>query len=252
MTLDWLAIASAAFIAGMINSVAGGGTLVSFPTLVWIGRDPIVANVTSTLGLWPASLGAMFGFRRELRENGHWIRRLLVPSFVGGMLGAILLLRTPSLTFAAIVPYLILFATLLFAGGDRIRRLLPSPGHGPALSTSALGAAVGFQFLVAVYGGYFGAGIGILMLAALSLFGLTDMHEMNGIKNTLTVFINGVAALYFATSGPVVWSDAVVMAVASTAGGYGGAGLARALGQLFVRRAVVVIGFAMSVSLLFR
>ena len=251
MSLDSLAIFAAAFVAGMINSVAGGGTLVSFPTLVWIGRDPIVANVTSTIGIWPASLGAMVGFRRELRESRRWIGVLLAPSFIGGILGAVLLLRTPSHTFAALVPYLILFATALFAAGDRIARRsseLAATGAGPRSSW----AAVSFQFLVAVYGGYFGAGIGILMLAALSLLGLRDIHRMNGIKNTLAVFLNGIAAIYFSFSGRVVWSDALVMAIGASAGGYGGAGLARALGQAFVRRAVVVIGIAMGLSLLWR
>jgi uncharacterized membrane protein YfcA len=236
----------------MINSVAGGGTLVSFPALIWMGRDPIVANVTSTLGLWPASLGAMAGFRRELTESRQWLRVLLPPSFAGGALGAVLLLHTPSKTFATIVPYLILFATALFAAGERIGRRSSAPPDGGGLRARSWWAVVGFQFLVAVYGGYFGAGIGILMLAALSLLGLTDLHQMNGIKNALAVLINGIAAVYFSFSGPVVWSDAFVMALAASVGGYGGAGLARALGQAFVRRAVVGIGIAMAASLMWR
>jgi len=246
--LESLAIFGAALIAGAMNSVAGGGTLLTFPTLVWIGRDPIVANVTSTVGIWSASLGAVVGFRRELAESGRWIRVLLVPSFAGGILGAVLLLHTPSRTFAAIVPGLILFATLLFAGGDRVR------SRAAATTTEASPMswwiAIVFQFFVAIYGGYFGAGMGILMLAALSYFGVGDIHRMNGIKNTLAVFINGIAAVYFAFSGRVVWSDALVMAIGASVGGYGGAGLARALGPTFVRRAVVVIGFAMAASLL--
>jgi uncharacterized membrane protein YfcA len=255
---EWIFIFLAAFVAGMINSVAGGGTLVSFPTLVWIGRDPIVANVTSTVGLWPASLGAMFGYRREIAENRRWIGVLFAPSLAGGILGAVLLLRTPSRTFAVIVPYLILFATLLFAAGDRISRRFDRSGRmqdGGATHTlgfASFSMAVGFQFLVAVYGGYFGAGIGILMLAALTVAGLTDIHHMNGLKNTLAVCINGIAAVYFSLSGRVAWGDALVMAVAASAGGYGGAGLARRLGQRFVRRLVVGIGLAMAVSLLWR
>jgi uncharacterized membrane protein YfcA len=237
-----------------MNSVAGGGTLVSFPALVWIGRDPIVANVTNTIGLWPASFGAMVGFRRELRESGRWIRMLLAPSFAGGILGAVLLLHTPSRTFAAMVPFLILFATVLFAAGDHIRRrsdpAASTVGH--ELAASSWRAIVVFQFFIAIYGGYFGAGLGILMLAGLSYFGLGDIHRMNGVKNTLAVFINGIAAVYFACSGRVVWSDALVMAAGASAGGYGGAGLARRLGPTFVRRAVVAIGFAMAASLLWR
>jgi uncharacterized protein len=251
--LDSLAIFAAAFAAGMVNSVAGGGTLISFPALVWIGRDPIVANVTSTIALWPASLGAMVGFRRELAEGGAWIRRLLAPSFAGGILGAVLLLHTPSRTFAAIVPYLILFATLLFAASDRVRsRSVRRSDAAPAAGAGATATVMAFQFLVAVYGGYFGAGIGILMLAALAYFGVGDMHRMNGIKNTLAVFINGIAAAYFSLSGRVVWSDAAIMALGATVGGYGGAGLARALGPTFVRRSVILIGLAMAASLFWR
>ena len=226
----------------MINSVAGGGTLVTFPALIWVGHDPLVANVTSTVGILPASLGAMLGFRRELAESGRWIRILLVPSFAGGVLGAVLLLGTPPGVFAAIVPYLILFATALFAAGERLRPRSAAPALVVLLS----------QFLVAVYGGYFGAGIGILMLATLSLFGLRDIHVMNGIKNTLAVFINGIAAMCFVFSGRVVWPDALALALGAAAGGYGGAGMARALGPVFVRRFVIAVGIAMAMTLLWR
>lgn len=270
----------AAFVAGLINSVAGGGTLLTFPTLLWIGRDPIIANATNTVALWPGSLAGMVGFRRELRAGGGALLPLVVPSLLGGVTGAFLLLRTPSRTFAAIVPYLILFATLLFAAQEpltrRLHRRMHAPRHATAAPTPerdataavdpvqhagadvhALGpawwaGAVVFQFLVAVYGGYFGAGIGILMLAALGLLGLTDIHHMNGLKNLFAFCINGIAAVYFGAWGAVGWGDGVVMAAGAIAGGYGGAGLARRLGRRFVRRTVVVIGVAMAVSLLLR
>jgi len=246
----------AGVVAGMINSVAGGGTLLSFPALVWIGRDPIVANVTNTLSLWPGSLGAMLGFRRELGDGRRWMALLTAPSVIGGLVGAMLLLQTPSRTFAAIVPYLILFATLLFAAQEPLTRWLRPAGAGAhaAAHTARRGwmVPVLFQFLVAVYGGYFGAGIGILMLAALGLLGLTDIHQMNGLKNFFAMCINLIAALYFVFWGPVSWPDALVMATGAMAGGYGGAGLGRRLGREFVRRAVVVIGFGMAVSLLYR
>jgi len=243
----------AAFCAGMINSVAGGGTLVTFPTLVWLGRDPILANVTNAVALWPGSLSAMYGYRRELGDSNRWMRLLTGPSIAGALLGATLLLRTPSRTFAAIVPYLILFATVLFALQEWISRRLGPAGHAAHHSSRRwwMGAA-GFQFCVAVYGGYFGAGIGILMLAALGLLGLTDIHQMNGLKNFFATCINLIAALYFVVWGTVSWSDAIVMAVGAIAGGYGGAGLARRLGRRFVRRTVVVIGLTMAVSLYFR
>jgi hypothetical protein len=255
MVLVWQApiVFLAAFTAGMINSVAGGGTLVTFPTLVWIGRDPILANVTSTVALWPGSLGAMLGFRRELGDSHRWMLLLAAPSVLGGLLGAYLLLRTPSRVFAAIVPYLILFATVLFAAQETITRLLGSDAHARRHQSRAwwIGAAA-FQFCVAVYGGYFGAGIGILMLAALGLLGLTDIHQMNGLKNFFAVCINLIAAAYFVLWGTVNWGDAGVMAIGAVAGGYGGAGLARRLGRQFVRRTVVIIGLTMAVSLFFR
>lgn len=248
---------AAAFLAGLVNSVAGGGTLLSFPALVWMGRDPIVANATNAVALWPGSLASAIGFRRELRGGRRLLWRLGVPSLAGGAVGAILLLRTPSRTFASIVPFLIFFATVLFAFQEPITRRLHRHAHAasrsPAPPSSAwwTWAAV-FQFAVAVYGGYFGAGMGILMLAALGVLGLTDIHHMNGLKNVFAVCINGVAAVYFSACGAVHWPDALVMAAGAIAGGYGGAGLARRLGRRFVRRAVVVIGVAMGLSLLMR
>jgi uncharacterized membrane protein YfcA len=239
----------AAFVAGMINAVAGGGTLVSFPAMVWMGRDPILANATNTVALWPGALASMIGFRRELAGSGRWVLLLTAPSILGGIVGAILLLRTPRATFASIVPYLILLATLLIAAQERISRALPrAPGSDPSRAWRT--GAIAFQFFVAVYGGYFGAGIGILMLAALGLLGLTDIHQMNGLKNFLAVCINGIAAIYFAGSGAVLWLDGSIMALGATAGGYGGAGLARKLGRRFVRGAVIAIGLAMTAALL--
>jgi uncharacterized membrane protein YfcA len=243
-------IAAAAFAAGLINSIAGGGTLVSFPALLWTGRDPVLANATSTVALWPASLAGVYGFRRELK--GGWRTFLLfgAPSLLGGILGAALLLRTPSETFARLVPFLILFATLLLAAQEPISRRLRGDDETPHEPTRAWWAgAIVFQFLVGVYGGYFGAGIGILMLAALGLLGFTDIHRMNALKNLLAICINGVAAVYFIFSGAVIWSDVLVMTFAAVAGGYSGARLAYRLGRRFVRRAVIAVGLIMSVSL---
>ena len=246
-----------ALIAGMMNSVAGGGTLVAFPTLLWIGVEPIRANVTCTVALWPGSLGAMFGFRHELGDSRRLMLLLGVPSVAGGLIGAFLLLLTPSRVFASIVPFLILFATILFSAGEPITRRLarskaPRTYAERSPSRGWWAGAIVFQFVVAIYGGYFGAGMGILMLAALGLMGLTDIHQMNGLKNFFAVCINIIAAAYFIASGRVEWPYALVMVVGAIVGGYGGAGLARKLGRRFVRRAVIVIGFAMAVSLLFR
>jgi uncharacterized membrane protein YfcA len=248
--LSYLLIAAAAFAAGAINSVAGGGTLLSFPTMVWMGRPPIMANATNAVALWPGSLSAMVAYREDLGRVRRWLLLLLIPSIVGGALGAILLLHTSEKTFSRLVPFLILGATLLLAAQEVISRKLnivakaherPKPGW--------VVFVFSFQLLVGLYGGYFGAGMGILMLAALGLIGLTDLHEMNGLKNLLAVGINGVAAIYFALSGAVLWTDAIVMAVAAIAGGFAGAKLAKRLGRRFVRGAVVVIGLTMTIAL---
>lgn len=244
-------IAAAAFVAGLINSIAGGGTLVSFPVLLWVGRDAVLANATSTVALWPASLAGAYGFRREMKGGARTFLLFGAPSLAGGILGAALLLRTPSETFARLVPFLILFATALLAAQEPIsRRLRGDDDEGAREPTRAwwAGAAV-FQFFVGVYGGYFGAGIGILMLAALGLLGFTDIHRMNALKNLLAICINGVAAVYFIASGAVIWSDVLVMTFAALAGGYCGARLAYRLGRRFVRLAVIFTGLVMSVSL---
>jgi uncharacterized membrane protein YfcA len=246
-----LIILFAAFGAGMVNSIAGGGTLISFPALVWIGRDPRIANATSTFALLPGSFAGMMGFRRELGAVRQWILTLAVPSLLGGVLGAFLLLRTSAHAFAIMVPYLILLATALFAAQEVVKRkVIPTVRPEGSVSRTWRIVAILFQFLVGVYGGYFGAGIGILMLAALGLLGFADMHEMNGLKNLLALLINGIAAVYFAVSGAVVWMDVLVMAAGAMIGGYFGAGLAHKLGPRFVRYSVVGIGLAMTVAML--
>jgi uncharacterized membrane protein YfcA len=244
-------IAAAAFAAGLINSIAGGGTLVSFPALLWMGRNPVLANATSTAALWPASLAGAYGFRRELKGGARLFLLFGAPSLAGGVVGAVLLLRTPS-TFARLVPFLILFATLLLAVQEPLSRRLRGADEERAPSRAWWVGASVFQFFVGVYGGYFGAGIGILMLAALGLLGFTDIHRMNALKNLLAICINGVAAIYFIMSGAVIWSDVLVMTFAAIAGGYSGARLAYKLGRRFVRLAVITIGLVMSISLFFR
>ena len=237
--------------AGAINSIAGGGTLISFPALLWIGRDPIVANATNAVALWPGSLAGAYGFRRELSTVRGWLLMLIVPSLIGGALGRWLLLRTPSSVFEKLVPWLILTATLLLAAQEFItKHLLPNTTHHQ--SRLRIATVFLFQLLVATYGGYFGAGMGILMLAALGLIGLTDLHQMNGLKNVLAVAINGIAAIYFAFAKAVAWNDVLVMMIGTIIGGYLGARIARRLGRKFVRAAVVVIGLFMTVALLLK
>jgi uncharacterized membrane protein YfcA len=248
-----IVIALAAFAAGAINSIAGGGTLISFPALVWIGVNPVMANATNSFALWPGSVAAMVGFRRDLAKVRRWLLFLTIPALLGGAVGAVLLLHTSTTTFTQLVPFLILGATLLLAVQEVITRRLGLVSRAHEKPTMGWVTFVFvFQFLVGIYGGYFGGGIGILILAALGFIGLTDMHEMNGLKNLLAICINGVAALYFAFSGAVLWKDGAIMAVAAIIGGYLGARVAQRLGQTFVRRAVVVIGLAMGVALFFK
>jgi uncharacterized membrane protein YfcA len=239
---------ASAFAAGAINSVAGGGTLLTFPTLIWLGLNSVAANATSTVAIWPGSLGGMWGFRKELRTADRRMLALILPSLIGGIAGALLLRFTPPSIFDAVVPFLILFATILFMVQETVQRIFKT-GEARHESARWLVGAMVFQFFVALYGGYFGAGIGILMLAALSILGLTDLNQMNGLKNFFALCINGVAAIYFIFAHMVEWPYVLVMAVGAIAGGYGGAGLARRLGRTVMRRVVIGIGFAMALSL---
>jgi uncharacterized membrane protein YfcA len=239
---------ASAFAAGAINSVAGGGTLLTFPTLIWLGLNSVAANATSTVAIWPGSLGGMWGFRKDLRTADRRMLALILPSLIGGIAGALLLRFTPPSIFDAVVPFLILFATILFMVQETVQRIFKT-GEARHESARWLVGAMVFQFFVALYGGYFGAGIGILMLAALSILGLTDLNQMNGLKNFFALCINGVAAIYFIFAHMVEWPYVLVMAVGAIAGGYGGAGLARRLGRTVMRRVVIGIGFAMALSL---
>ena len=238
--------------AGIINSIAGGGTLITFPVLLWLGLDPKVANATSTVALWPGLFGGVFGFRREIEDSRSHLLWLGLTSLVGGGVGAALLILTPSQTFARLVPYLILFATALFILQEPISRRLRL--NNPVSPTGARWwiGPITVQFFSSIYGGYFGAGNGILMLAALGLFGLTDIHRANGIKNFLGICINTIAVLAFAVSALVYWPDALLMALGAVAGGYYGASAARRLGRVFVRRTVVLIGLVIGVAMLWR
>jgi uncharacterized membrane protein YfcA len=248
-TLHLAAAAVAAFLAGAINSVAGGGTLISFPTLIWLGLPSITANATSTVAIWPGTLGSIWGFRREIRELEPKLMLLTIPSFIGGAAGALLLRITPPALFDRLVPFLILFATILFTAQAPIQRHLNVGHHAIHRSTGWLTLALVFQLFVGLYGGYFGAGIGIMMLSALSILGMSDIHKMNALTSILGLCINGVAATLFIVTHLVQWHYVLVMAVAAVVGGYGAAGLARRVGRTAVRRFVIAVGFTIAVVL---
>jgi uncharacterized membrane protein YfcA len=242
----------AAFAAGLINSVAFGGTLITFPTLVWLGLNSVAANATSTIAIWPGTVASSVAYRRELGAVEKRLFALVVPSLAGGLAGAWLLRFTPPAVFDRLVPYLILFATLLFLAQEPVQRYLKTAGGASHESPKWMLGAAAFQFLVAVYGGYFGAGIGILMLAAFGVIGLTKVHQMLGLKVLLGGTINVVAVIYFIWYRMVYWPYAVVMIVGSLAGGYGGAGLGRRLGGAAIRRIVIWLGFALALSFFIR
>jgi uncharacterized protein len=250
--LEAAAMFAAALVAGMVNAVAGGGTLLTFPLLIWLGLDPKVANATSTVALWPGLFGGLFGYRREMNDSSLILMRLGVISLIGGGVGAWLLIVTPSPTFARLVPFLILFATILFMLQGPVNRWLRVPAASGESGRTWWTIAIVVQFFSAVYGGYFGAGNGIWMLAAMGLLGMHDIHRVNGIKNFLGICINSVAVVAFSISHLVSWPRSLLMAGAALIGGYLGARAAQRVGRVFIRRAIVVIGFAITIVMLWR
>jgi uncharacterized membrane protein YfcA len=266
--LDHLLLCAAAFVAGAINSIAGGGTLITFPALVSVlGAAPVyqvIANATNTVALCPGSATGAWAYRHELGEARAWLAWLLAPSLIGGITGAVILIFAPAKMFALLVPWLILLATLLFLFQPAIARWTGIGRPHPAPSRMRVFATLVFQFFVALYGGYFGAGIGILMLSALAMMGLSDIHQMNALKTVLATVINGIAVVVFIANDLVViffghgivgtaanertvnWQFAVPMIVAGMVGGYASARVARSLNRNLVRRIVVAIGFCLA------
>lgn len=240
----------AAFFAGAINSVAGGGTLLTFPALTWIlgasAEAAVMANATSTLSLFPGSIAATWGYRREMAGTGRWMLPLLIPSLVGSFFGTLLVVSKPKL-FQDLVPWLILTASALFMLQPLITRWTGIGCAHESPSRSTIAGVVFFQFLVAVYGGYFGAGIGILMLSSLALMGLGDIHRMNALKSLLASTINGVSACMFISNGSVVWKYVLPMIVAGILGGFVGASVSRRLDKRIVRWTVIAIGFGLAI-----
>jgi uncharacterized membrane protein YfcA len=230
-----------AFAAGAINAVAGGGTFLTFPALLIAGIAPIAANATSTAAVCPGALASAVAYRKDVAGLGRrFLLALVVISLVGGLIGAMLLLWTPETTFARLIPWLLLGATLLFAGGRYVANAVRSRVH---VSQTAI--LIG-QFFIAIYGGYFGGGIGILMLGMMTVAGYTDVNQMNGIKTLLSGCLNAIAVVTFAIAHEIVWAPAALMAVAAIVGGYAGGAIARRVEPSRVRALVIVIGVAMT------
>lgn len=251
--LEALGLALAAFAAGAINAVAGGGSLISFPSLVAAGYAAKVANVTNTVALLPGYLGGSFAYRAELSRQGRRVRLALVPSVAGAIAGSFILLSTPESTFDAIVPFLILGACLLLALQERLTRLVtPGPHAAVELSVGRIGLLQVGLFGAAVYGAYFGAGLGIITLALLGLLLPDDLHNSNALKGLLSFVINLLAAGYFALFADVAWQAAAVMALAALAGGYAGVAVARRFPRQWLRAFVVGYGVLAALALLAR
>ena len=233
-------------LGGTLNSVAGGGSFIAFPALLFTGVPPIPANATNTIALWTAAAASGGAYRRRLDIPRRVMIPLLAVSLIGGLAGAVLLLKTPAHTFMRVLPWLTLGATLLFAFGKKLAGGRRSVIEHEA-SAAALTGATFFQLVVAVYGGYFGGGMGIVMLAMLAALGMTDIHTMNALKSVMGSVINGVAVVAFIVARAVYWKPGVVMIVGGILGGYLGAHYAQKVPQAWIRMLVVVVGAGMTV-----
>jgi len=244
-------LVSASVVAGVINAVAGGGTLVSFPAAIAAGLSPLSANATNAVALTPSALTSAFGYRRELGRDRKVVKLLLPSALAGAAVGSALLLSTPQRLFNAIVPLLVLFATLLLLL-QNLRRSVPADPAGDWALPSRPIVTLTLQFLVGVYGGYFGAGMGIMMLALFVRLGGPDIHRMNGVKSVLAGLINAIASLEFVIAGAIDYRAALIMAVGSSVGGLMGAVVARRIKPSVVRWFVVAIGLVLSVVLAYK
>jgi len=248
---EWIVVL-AGFFAGAVNAIAGGGTMLTFPALLAAGLNPVLANTTSTVALWFGMPGSVWAFRRRLLEVSRWIVPLGVVSLLGGVAGAWLLLALPEAVFDGLVPWLILGATLLFLFHEPLRRRwvtsAPDPDDDRTPPLPRWGLA--FQGGVALYGGYFGAGIGIMMLAGLGMLGLRDINRMNGLKNLLALLCNTGAMLWFLLSGAFDLRLGAMLLAGSLPGYLAGAHLAQRVPPRVVRFTVAAIGFAIAAQLL--
>ncbi|SEB75461.1 hypothetical protein SAMN05216452_3046 [Nitratireductor aquibiodomus] len=237
---EYLILAAAAFFAGTLNTVAGGGTFLTFPALVYAGVPVVAANATSAVAVFPGYLGGALGFRSELAAFDRTrLLRIAGLTAIGGLAGSLLLLVSSNEAFSLVVPFLLAIATLTFAFGAKIQGLARRFGSGTGEGRFS-------TILVSIYGGYFNGGLGIVLLALFSLWGMRDLNTMNGLKNGLSFILSAISVATFALAGIVAWPQALVMMVAATIGGYAGAPLARALPAPVVRAVVIIVGTVMS------
>ncbi len=242
---------AAGVLGGALNAVAGGGSFIAFPALLFTGVAPVAANATNTLALWVGVTASGGAYRKHLNISRRVMVPLIATSIAGGLAGAVLLIKTPPQTFLRVLPLLLLGATLLFAFGKHLTGRI-SAGISRESSNAAVTDACIFELLVAIYGGYFGGGMGIMNLAMLAAIGMTDMHAMNALKVVLGGFINGVATITFVVTGAIVWKQGGVMTAGALVGGYFAAHYAQKLPQVWIRAFVILVGSAMTVYFFIR
>lgn len=237
-----LLLVGAAILAGAMNSIAGGGSFVTFPTLIFTGVSPLIANASNTVALFPASFASAWALRREFTQI-HEInfKYFFSVCLLGGAIGAWLLLHTPETAFLRLIPYLLLFATMVFVFGKQISAAVRARTQVP------LAGALAIQFATAVYGGYFGAGVGIVTLATLTVLGMTEIHKMNAIKNLCVGSLNGIAVVLFVFHGAVDWRSALIMMGGAVFGGFAGTSLAKKVSQASLRKFIGLVGLSLSI-----
>jgi uncharacterized membrane protein YfcA len=244
---DLVLLGVAAFLAGAVNAIAGGGSLISFPALLAVGYPSITANVTNSVAVLPGYLGGSLAYRDELAGQGGRIRGLAIVSVLGALSGALLLIVSSEALFDRVVPWLVLFSCVLLAVQPALaRRARGRNGDGHRLPAPLLA----LQFAAALYGGYFGAGLGILLLAVLGIYLEGSMHDINALKGVLSLVVGLVAAVFFALFGPVAWGATIAMAIASLAGGQVGVRAVRRLSPTVLRAVVIAFGVAVSIRLM--
>lgn len=240
----------AGLVAGMINAVAGGGSFFTFPVFLWAGLPPVVANASNAVAVWPANLMAVSAYRAEIRRHAVGMRTSMIVAVVGGIAGSLLLIAIGNRVFAKLIPFLLLFATLIFAFGRPLSAWLwRHPGAGERGRSPIAMHGVGFAF--AVYGGFFGAGLGVMLMAGLLLLGVHEVQINNALKNLFAALVTSFAVAVFAVSGLVSWPHTLVAFAGAIAGGYLGARIARRLAPHWLRRIVIVVGLALSVRYFF-
>ncbi len=249
-------VAGGAFLAGGMNALAGGGTFFSFPALLAAGVPPVTANASNTVALWPASLSSAWVYRRELTKHREWVIALTIVAAIGGVLGGLLLLAISNKAFTQLIPWLLLLATVLFAFSKEISRLVVKfkthIGIHPTNDQPHSKTGLFFQFIVTVYGGFFGAGQGILTLAALAIQGIEDIQEINALKNWISAVTYTVSALTFIIAGAITWPYTLLMVLTATLGGFAGARIARYLPAVWLKRIVIGVGTVMTVIYFFK